>query len=294
MDLELRELRYFITTAKLGTLTRAADALYVSQPTLTRAIQKLEQTVGGPLFEREKNQMIITDMGRELYTRAQLLLRDYESMIRGIGDVKDLGVGYVSIGLPPCTIPLLFHNTFLEFKKAHPNVALYFYDSGAETVIKSLLQGDLDLGIIVQESPHEDIEEIPLFYGQMVAAIHEEHPLASCEALDFSQLRGEPLCILQKGYIIERQAVNKCRENGFEPIISCTNVNCDFLIKMARAQREIALVPYPIFMEEPYEGMVAVPFREPWPWTICLAWRKEIYLSYSARALKEMIFSRFL
>lgn len=293
MEIELRELKYFVAVAQTGTLTKAADQLFISQPALTKVIQKLEASIGAPLFAREKNQLRITDLGQELLEKTRLLLRDYDAIWRSITDTKNVESGFVSIGLPPCTIPLLFHDIFLQYKASHPNISLYFTDNGREAVVRDLLSGVLDLGIMVLEFPNEDIEEVPLYYGSMVAVLPDNHPLAAYKVLEFSQLKGEPLCILQDNYLMAQQTLRKCKEAGFEPIISCSNSNCDFLAKMAQAQNHIAIIPRPIYLENQYDHMIDIPFQEPWPWTICIAWRKGAYLSHATKELRNAILDRF-
>jgi len=127
----------------------------------------------------------------------------------------------------------------------------------------------------------------------MVAVIHKEHPLATYKSLAFKQLKDEALCILQDDYLMAKQAREKCREAGFEPIISCSNGNCDFLVRIAQSQKGIAIVPRPIFLENEYADMVDIPFNHHWPWTICLAWRKDSYMSHATKNLQSLILSQF-
>ena len=294
MNIELRELKYFVTVAKLGTLTKAADSLFVSQPALTKTIKKLESNIGAPLFHREKNQLLITDIGQELLDKAQLLLNDYEDLWIYIDDVKNVEKGRISIGLPPCTIPLLFHNTFLQYKSEHPHVSMHFTDNGREEVVKGLLSGDLDLGFMVQDSPSAGIEEGPLFTSDMVAVVRELHPLAKYPSIKIENLKSEPLCILQENYLMAQQIMFKCHQAGFTPHISCSNSNCDFLIKLAQSEDQVAIVPRAIFLEKPYEGMKAVPFTDGWPWILCMGWKKDNYISYATKKLRSKIIEQFL
>lgn len=294
MDLEFRELKYFMTVVNCGTLTSAAEMLFVSQPCLTKVIQKLETAIGAPLFIREKNQLKITDVGQELYNKSKVLINNYEKLCRGISDIKNVDTGYISIGLPPCTIPLFFHQTFLEYKSSHPNVTLKFVDNGRDAVINGILNGDIDLGITVQEYPNEKVEEIPIYYSDMIAVVHKDHPLSGLEEISFSQLSKEPLCILQENYLIAKQTICKCHAAGFTPVISCTNSNCEFLIQMAQAQKHVAIIPRPTFAESGFDDMVAIPFSDPWPWIICLTWKKNAYLTHATQQLKDLLISRFI
>lgn len=294
MNIELRELKYFITVAKLGTLTKAADALFVSQPALTKTIKKLESNIGAPLFQREKNQLFITDIGQELFNKAQSLINDYEDLWIYIDDVKNVERGRISIGLPPCTIPLLFHNTFLQYKSEHPNVSIHFTDNGREEVVKGLLSGDLDLGFMVQDSPSEGIEEIPLFTSDMVAVVRDSHKLSSCPSIEIETLKEYPLCILQENYLMAQQMIIKCHQAGFTPNISCSNSNCDFLIKLSQSSDQVAIVPRAIFLEKQYDGMKAVPFSNGWPWILCMGWKKDNYMSYATKKLRAKIVEQFL
>ncbi len=294
MDIELRELKYFVAVAKLGTLTKAADSLFISQPALTKAIKKLEQSIGADLFDREKNQLKITDVGQELLKKSQCLMNDYEELWARINDVKNLDVGHISIGLPPCTIPLLFHHTFLQFKKTYPNICIDFSDNGREEVVKGLLSGDFDLGFMIEDTPNSGIEEVPLYTTEMVAVMHKSHKLAKCDVIRIEQLKEFPLCILQRDYLMAQQILLKCHLAGFDPIIGCSSSNCDFLIKMAQSKNQIATVPRAIYLEKTYEDMIALPFDEPWLWILCMAWKKDSYLSYAVRTLRSIILDQFL
>ncbi len=288
--MDIRELKYFVEIAKECNLTKAATNLYVSQPALSKTIKKLEQELDITLFEKCGSKMILTDCGETLFHHAQSLLLTFDDMVQSVVDTKNLKKGHVTLGTTSLIDFLYFSQIHLEFKKKYPGVDIYTVEEGTEAISAGLIRGEIDMGLVIQPVESEHLTEIPIsHHDEIVAVIPQENPLAAQESLSFADLKNQPIHIFSSNYIVHDLIVARCKEAGFEPLISCTSGQWDFLLKMAHARREITLLPRPVVPLEAYPDMCIRPFRPRFPWVICLVLRQNKYISPAMAALIQEI-----
>ena len=122
--MDLRALRYFVEVVRLQGFTRAADALHVTQPTISKMIRQLEDEVGAPLLLREGRSQRLTDAGRIVFERGQTLLGDFERLRRELAELADLSRGDLALGLPPMVGATFFAPVLREFGLRHSGIAL--------------------------------------------------------------------------------------------------------------------------------------------------------------------------
>lgn len=193
--MELYQIRYFLAVADTLNFTRASERSFVSQPALTKAIQRLEETIGGRLFDRTKNSVQLTELGqamlpnfRQIYESANLAREQARRLTREQAEVVRVGV--------MCTID--FHQVlpgFVESQRGHGEIALSFRDGNLEALTDALDQGDVDLGIMC--SPYEmprRFHATPLFREDYVVAIGDDHRFSGRTAVDCAELNREHYC----------------------------------------------------------------------------------------------------
>jgi len=283
---DIRQLRYFVTVHEEMSFTKAARRLYVSQPTLSKAIKNMESELGESLFDRESSSLCLTDVGEALLVRAQIILKEFDCISNTTLNLKNLQTGKVMVAIPPLISSLYFTDIIADFKLRYPNVIISVREISASGIISHVRDGSLDLGVTIQPVPIDDFSIRPLRYEETVAIMRCSHPLARKETITFADLRNEPLNLFSEGFSLHSQTIKNCRELGFEPIVNITSSQCDFLTQTARTGNGISILPIPV-LPQLLPDMCWRSFHPKYQWDIVFIWKKDRSLSHAARAFVE-------
>ena len=192
--MEMHQVRYFLAAAIELNFTKAATKCNVSPPSLLRAIKLLEQEFGGPLFNRERGRMHLTELGRIALPHLSAIQSETHDVKSKARKFVTLGAATLKLGIM-CTIaPSNFVALIDGFRARYPAVGLQLLDGTANHLETQLLAGELEVAIYATPSQpiHERIHNLPLFREQMVIAVHSKHPLAKTKAIEMASLNGEP------------------------------------------------------------------------------------------------------
>jgi len=190
--LEFNQIRYFLAASETLNFTRAAERCHVSQPALTRAVKKLEDELGGPLFRRERSRTHLTDLGkvmREHLGRVDATSQDAVVAARALLSLEKapLNVGIMCTIGPAHTIPFLS-----EFQLQQPGIELTLHDVTPKNMTEGLLSGDLDCALLgLPVAMHERFDTVKLYEERMVAIFPPDHRFQSMNAVPLSELTGE-------------------------------------------------------------------------------------------------------
>ncbi|MEO8807528.1 MAG: LysR family transcriptional regulator [Burkholderiaceae bacterium] len=244
--MELYQIRYFLAVADTLNFTRASERSFVSQPALTKAIQRLEEAIGGRLFDRTKNSVQLTELGhamlpnfRQIYDSANHAREQARRLTRDHQEVVRVGV--------MCTID--FHQVlpgFMESQEGRNEVALSFREGNLEGLTDALDQGDVDLGIMC--SPYEIPKRFlatPLFREDYVVAIGDDHRFHGRQAIEMAELNRERYCervMCEFSVYIERLL----RERSVAMEVVQTSSREDWIQALVRANFGIAFMPQSI------------------------------------------------
>jgi DNA-binding transcriptional LysR family regulator len=191
--MEMHEVRYFLALTEELNFTRAAERCNVSQPSLTRAVRKLEEEFGGPLFHRERAHPHLSELGRTVLPFLKEIYQSAESAKRHAADFARLKRTVLRLGLM-CTIaPALLLDLVRSVRTRHPGVTLQILDAAAQELQDRLLAGDLEAAIYALPDPSLDerLHYLPLFREQFMIAMHTQHRLAGANAVRVCDLHGE-------------------------------------------------------------------------------------------------------
>ena len=190
--MEMQHVRYFLALSRTLNFTRAAEASNVSQPALTRAIQQLEQEMGGPLFHRERNRTHLSELGRIMLPYFEGIQAQAEAAREHARSLKKLERVTLHIGAM-CTIgPAMLTELFLRFRKDNPNVDISVIDKGAGELVEMLAKGDIHLALFgMPESPDDRFHALPLFEERFVIAVAPDHRFARQNVVRVSDLHEE-------------------------------------------------------------------------------------------------------
>ena len=176
--MELREAEYFITIAHEGSLTRAAERLYVTQPTLTKYLQRLETEAGVPLFQRVGHRLRLTYAGERCLYYAERLRQLNLELTNELADIVRNDAGSLRIGMPPFRCSFVMPAVLPEFHRLYPNVAVTFMEESSAKLDAALLSGDIDLAFYNLSEPVPQLEYEVLERDCVCAILPREHPLA--------------------------------------------------------------------------------------------------------------------
>jgi len=188
MNAELLDLRAFVAVAELGSFVRAAKALNLSQPALSRRIQKLEESLGTPLLERSTRHVALTMVGRDFLPKLRRLLDEFESSVLSIRDLGARSGGVISIAAVPTTVFYFLPNAIARFSKAWPRIRIRILDVGANEALEAVARGDADFGINFLGTSHPDMEFIRLTDDPFVLACRHDHALAARKRVSWREL----------------------------------------------------------------------------------------------------------
>lgn len=220
--MEIRQLKYFQAVSSFKKITLASEHLHVSQPSITVAIQKLEEELGVLLFDRSQKQMTLTEEGRIFLHNTEHILLSLKNAVLEMQDLKSTPKGTIKIGIPPMIGAYLFPPLFTSFKKAYPLINLSIVECGSLTIKKLLEDGKIDLAIFETSYQPSSLTSLPLLVGEILVCLPKEHPLSSRPSIDFKELKDEGMILFSEGTYHRQVILNECERNDFSPRIILT------------------------------------------------------------------------
>ena len=269
----LSQMQYFQMVCLYQSVSRAAEELHVSQPSISNSIKDLEEEFGVLLFHRIKKRMVLTKEGEYFLGRVQAILSDTRELSQHMGAFGSER-NTIRLGVPPMIGTILFPSMFRDFKPLYPEMQLDILEYGSRETIRLAEEDALDMAIVILNGlSTKEFNVLPILDTQIVCCLSTKHPLAKHKAIDFQQLAGEPLILLKEdsyqNFIIrqsfERHGLipNVLLYSGqlltIEKFIT-RNLACSFLF-----QNMVAETP----------GIAGIPLREPIPVRIGLIWKKD-------------------
>jgi len=214
--MELDQLRYFLQVAESGSFTRAAERLKISQPALSRSIQKLEEELGQPVFERKARSVCLTDTGALLQSRAHQVLTILEDTKAEITD--DGESGRVRVGAIPTIAPYFLPEVLRQFSREFPKAMLIVQENTTDNLLKSLTQGEIDLAILALPVPARYLEIEELFEEELLLVLPPDHPLVDREKIRPNDVEPYPFVLLDEAHCLSDTIVSFCRQRSFQPV----------------------------------------------------------------------------
>jgi LysR family hydrogen peroxide-inducible transcriptional activator len=286
--MNLRALQYFVKLADLRHFSKAADACFVSQPTLSTQIRKLEEELGVQLVERSPRNIMLTPVGEEIAERTRLVLSDIDqikAVARRAGDPAD---GSLSLGLFPTLAPYLLPHVVPLIRKRYSNLRLQLAEEKTEKIVRMLHQGELDAALLALPISEDGLEMEILFKEPFVLAVPANHALQEKSQISLDDLNGSELLLLDEGHCLREHALEVCALAGAHERVDFHATSMETLRQMVAADVGITLMPL-LSVKPPIAktgNLIFRPFTDPAPSrTIALAWRSSSALSAFLREL---------
>jgi len=280
----LRHIRYFLAVAEHGNFTRAAEALHVSQPTLSQQIRQLEDTLGATLFDRSGRTIVLTDAGVAYLGYARRGLQDIEAGRRAIHDVQDLSRGSLRVAVTPTFTPYLVGRLIGAFNSRFPGIALTV-DEVTQERMEMLLNDDaLDVGIAFDDVRSADIEGQPLLCETFALMVGKSHHLAKRrDPITLGDFGEVVLVLLNTGFATRMQIDRHCRNLGVAPRIAIEVNSVGAIVEIVRRGGLATILPAAIARAQ--IGLLTVPLDFATPTrTAALLQRREAYRTAAAQA----------
>jgi LysR family hydrogen peroxide-inducible transcriptional activator len=213
----IQQLEYLIAVDKHRHFGNAAESCFVTQPTLSAQLGKLERDLGVILFDRSKMPVIPTEIGVQIIAQAKRVLSESKGIFELVAHLKGDISGVVKLGIIPTLAPYLLHLFIRNFVEKYPKVNLVVQEMVTEEVVKKLKNDELDLGIVVTPLDETGILEKPMFYEKFYAYLSQDHPLLREEFFDPTKVKKEDFWVLQQGHCFRDQVLNLCDQTMSGP-----------------------------------------------------------------------------
>ncbi len=280
--MNLRDLRYLVALADLKHFGRAADACFVSQPTLSTQLKKFEDELGVSLIERNPRNVMMTPVGNAVVARARAILREADEIKNVARRAKDPESGMVKLGIFPTLGPYLLPHIIPAIVSRFPKLELILVEEKTEIILKKLHDGELDCGLLALPIHDDGLHAEFLFEEDFILAVPKAHPLSSMRKARLADLSDQKLLLLDEGHCLREQALEVCQMAGAGEKSGFRATSLETLRHMVAANVGITLLPaLTVHPPSPNsEAVVLVPFSEPVPHRrIAMVWRRSSALA---------------
>ena len=280
--MNLRALQYFVKLADLRHFSKAAEACFVSQPTLSTQIKKLEEELGVQLVERSPKNIMLTPVGEEIAERARIVLSDVEQIRAVARRSGNPARGILRLGLFPTLAPYLLPHVVPGIRAAYPELTLQLAEEKTESILSMLRRGDLDAGVLALPVNVEGMAMETLFAEPFVVALPNNHPLTKKTKITLSDLEHAELLLLEEGHCLREHALEVCTLAGARERVDFHATSMETLRQMVAAEVGVTLMPL-LAVQPPIaktDNVTIRPFAQPAPSrTLALVWRASSALS---------------
>ncbi len=277
----LTELRYIVTLAQERHFGRAAERCFVSQPTLSVAVKKLEEELGVALFERSKSTVQVTPLGEKIVEQAQRVL-EQTSVIRELASAgKDQLASPLRLGAIYTIGPYLFPHLVPELRRSAPQMPLYIEEGFTGNLRRKLRSGELDAIIVALPFTETDVLTKALYEEEFEVLVPADHPWAEREVIHKEELLKERLLLLGEGHCFRDQILEACpaiSQKLASPhnTLTAEGGSLETIRHMVASKLGITVLPRSAIGTSHYESglLTSVPFAAPAPTrTVAIAWR---------------------
>lgn len=286
--MDFKSLQYFLAIADLGSFSRAAEVLFVSQSSLSKTVRKLESELGVSLFDRSRRAISLTSAGTQLHTLAPALLKEYHALLEQVAPAKNSLI----LGALPVMAQYGIPAYISAFAGAYHDIACTVREMSNAELLLALACGQCELGFVrVGAKAPEALELLPVCTDELIVALPARHPLASFGTVSLQALRHERFILLDESTGLREQSLAACRRAGFEPNIVYTGSGSENFISLVKSATGVAIFMRRVAEYQNDSGVALLSFLESQTSTLALARKKE---PASPRSRAGKLFWEFL
>lgn len=241
--MNIRDFEYLVALAEHRHFRKAAEACFVSQPTLSGQIRKLEDQIGSPLLERSSRRVLFTDAGMQLVDQAKRILREVKTFREMANGQNGEMTGPINIGFIPTLGPYLLPRILPQLKQSYPELELFLHEAQTQLLVNQLAEGKLDCLVLASVEESAAFKEIPLYKEPLYLAVPKDHEWATRDRMSMSELNGRTVLALGDGHCLRDQALGYCFAAGAQDDERFKATSLETLRNMVAAGGGITLLP---------------------------------------------------
>ncbi|MFZ1386107.1 MAG: LysR family transcriptional regulator [Thiolinea sp.] len=288
--MDLKQLRYFHEIVRLGSFTRAAESLHVAQPAISVSIRKLEAELELQLFQRHDRKVSLTAEGERLWVHAQRILQAAADARLEMQELKGLSKGEVRVGIPGMMGSYYFPPILMAFRHRYPHLSLQVIEGGTSQLQQMLETAELDLAVIVRDFLPDELEARVILREEMRVVVGLEHPLAQQTSVSIDEFFKEELVLFRQGYFHRKVVDRLAAEVGVKPLLGFETNLIPLIKSIIKQGFGISTLLAMALENDP--DLVDLPFAEPVWLDLCIAWRREGYLSRANQAFVDFLLEK--
>ncbi|WP_293762242.1 LysR family transcriptional regulator [uncultured Aquitalea sp.] len=283
--MDAKALRYFVEVVKQQSFTRAAEALFVTQPTISKMVKQLEEELGMPLVLREGRGFRLTDAGKVTYERGLDVLSAMSQLKHELADLAGLGKGELVVGLPPMVGVAFFAPVVGAFRQRYPGIELKMVEDGALAIENSIRGGELEIGVAVLPVDNSIFQQFAVVRDPLCLVAPAGSRWQGKSAITLPDIADESFVLYPEDFTLSSRIHHAFREMGKPLNVVGRSAHWDFIVELVTARLGVTLLPRSVVGRLDRELYDVIPVSNPWLiWHLALIWQKDGYLSHAARA----------
>ena len=266
--MNLRDLEYLVAVGELKHFRKAAEKCFVSQPTLSGQLKKLERYLGVQLIERTTRNVFLTHIGEEIVKTSRTILAEVASIEDMVATYSDPMCGTINIGLIPTIAPYLLPLIVQPINEAYPQIEIILHEVQTDVMLEKLSEGTLDAGILAVPIEMKGLDEITLYTEPFYVAANNQHMFASKLSIKIEDLQDETLLLLEEGHCLRGQVMDICSQTMTKERKDFQGTSLETIRHMVSTGIGITLIPQTAI---DYKNLIQnasikyIPFKKPAP-----------------------------
>lgn len=289
---DLRSLKVFVEIVQCRSFSLAAEHLYMTQPTISKSINSLEEELGTALFKKgeagRKREVTLTYTGELIYQHALKMLSEQRDIYETIAEVQSLKKGKLTLGLPPLG-SVLFSSLIALFHKKYPDIQLNFLEVGANSIEEAIADKSIDVGVLLGNL-RPIFSSIPVVDSPMCLLSIKASHWRNRDTVSMIELKEESFLLFSDTFTLNNMIIKAANSVGFEPKVVCKSSQWDFIAKMIESNMGVALLPQ-IYCEQLDLNKYNISKLEQpnLNWKLSMAWNTTVAMSPATRAWLNIV-----
>ena len=271
--MDIKHLDYYreIVDSKFN-LSKAANKLHITQPSLSMLINSWEKQYGIKLFNKHKGRYIgLTKEGEYIYNHALQVITLHNEFLFSLEEIKKGFKGNVKVGIPPLIISLLFNKCIPDFINEFPNIQINIVEEGALQLQKKLANGDIDVAILIEPLLYEIFDTTTLYNDRLIAIVNNNLKASNKESVSLSELASDNLITFTEEFALFNTITQAFKKQLLHPKITFKTSQWDLIVDIVKNSNSFAIMPAPIASKVVGSSAVSVDLIQDIPWTVLMA-----------------------
>ncbi len=282
--MEIRELRYLYKISQCESFQQAAEDLFITQPSLTKAVKKMENDLGFRLFEKVGRKNQLTPAGKQVLKLAQPVLKSFDTFENNLKNIHDTQRIIINFGVIPLYQTPFTSNFLYTFRKQYPNIQINIHELPEETIKQQLIDGDLDVGMTENFLSSPYILTYSGFEDEVAVAVGENNEFYHSKSLTFADLKNSIFNIVTSGHNNYNQIISNCQKAGFEPEIAYQSSQIGLLLEYTNLNDGICIfnrcmIHDNLIVRPHLKNMHIIPLNPPPPCYCWVSMHKQVKIS---------------